>query len=317
MDQKAQIVFRSCLTRKPPTASVIITTFNGESDLRWNLTCLGQQTFRDFEVVICDDGSTDNSITIARQFSSSLTITYLKADNFGGPARGRNNGIAIAAGEYIAFLDVDDWWTPDKLKMSIIELQKGFDLVYHPLYRASKKKRVNSLFKRKIRTRKLTTPIERDLLANGNPIPNSSIVVRKTELIRVMPIDEDRRLIASEDFDMLIRLSRNTEKFKYLRQPLGYYNMSENSLSSGRLRVDSALRVIEKHQEYLDSIGHRTPVWAKVLFSQDRRIPSAERRALLVQVFGSRNTDNVTKLRSLFQLAKLACGKRLDKYSNC
>ena len=64
-----------------------------------------------------------------------LTINYLWNENFGSPARGRNIGITNARGGYIAFLDSDDWWTPDKLAVSIEVLGQGFDLVYHDFFK--------------------------------------------------------------------------------------------------------------------------------------------------------------------------------------
>ena len=116
-----------------PIVTVIIPTFNRPQDLTRCLRSLCEQTFEDFEVLVCDDGSTVDLSGIVDSFSDRLVIRYFKSDNFGGPARPRNLGIKKAKSKYIAFLDSDDWWLPGKLELSIAYLEKGVDLVYHPL----------------------------------------------------------------------------------------------------------------------------------------------------------------------------------------
>jgi glycosyltransferase involved in cell wall biosynthesis len=103
----------------PVSVSVIIPTYNQSKDLNRCLLSLVDQTFKNFEVIICDDGSYDDTKQIVRQFHSKLEIKYLYNANFGGPAHPRNCGIKAAKGEYIAFLDSDDWWCNNKLEFSI------------------------------------------------------------------------------------------------------------------------------------------------------------------------------------------------------
>ena len=93
-------------------------TYNRASELRRCLNSLVIQSFQEFEVLVCDDGSTDNSSRVANSFSDILDVHYHYESNFGGPARPRNVGIKLARSPYIAFLDSDDWWTKDKLAHS-------------------------------------------------------------------------------------------------------------------------------------------------------------------------------------------------------
>jgi len=117
-----------------PYFSVILPTYNRVDKLRLTLQSLKKQTFKDFEVIICDDGSTDNTRELAGDFSKSLNMKYVNNGHWGGPARPRNEGIKIAKGEYIAFLDSDDIWYPNKLefvKKNICDsdiLYHGFDI---------------------------------------------------------------------------------------------------------------------------------------------------------------------------------------------
>jgi glycosyltransferase involved in cell wall biosynthesis len=92
----------------PPYFSVIIPTFNREATIRETLQSVEQQTFRDFEVIVVDDGSSDSTCEIVRSFGSVKLIQQPNA----GPGAARNRGAANAGGRYLAFLDSDDLWFP-------------------------------------------------------------------------------------------------------------------------------------------------------------------------------------------------------------
>lgn len=99
-----------------PQVSVIIPVYNGEKYIAQALDSVFAQTFRDFEIIVIDDGSTDRTESILRQYGDK--IVYLKNDH-GGPASSRNLGISVARGDFIAFLDADDIWLPTKLERQV------------------------------------------------------------------------------------------------------------------------------------------------------------------------------------------------------
>ena len=109
-----------------PLVSVIIPVYNGASYLRAALESVFAQTYRPFEVIVVDDGSVDDSGDIAQSFPE---LRYLRQENQ-GVAAARNNGIDIARGEYFAFLDQDDLWTPEKLRLQMGHLLSHPDLGY-------------------------------------------------------------------------------------------------------------------------------------------------------------------------------------------
>jgi len=98
-----------------PTVSVVITTFNRQDILPRAIQSVLSQTFDDFELIIVDDHSTDGTPDAIRRFDDSR-LTYIRRSENGGLSRSRNAGIAASRGEYVAFLDDDDEWKPDKLK---------------------------------------------------------------------------------------------------------------------------------------------------------------------------------------------------------
>jgi glycosyltransferase involved in cell wall biosynthesis len=114
------------MTEQQPLVSVIIPVYNGARHLRGALESVFAQTYRPFEVIVVDDGSVDDSGIIAQSFPD---VRYIHQPNQ-GVAAARNNGIDVARGEFFAFLDQDDLWTPEKLKLQIDYLLSHPDLGY-------------------------------------------------------------------------------------------------------------------------------------------------------------------------------------------
>jgi len=215
--------------------SVIIPTYNRSFDLKRALTSLIYQSYKSFEVLICDDGSTDNTHEVVTSFSEDLCIKYIKIANSGRPAIPRNLGITQAKGKYIAFLDSDDWWHENKLLLAFECLENGADLVYSDFYKV-----ISLTEKEIVRVRDLKTNITTDLLKNGNAICNSTVVVRKSILDKVGFFNEGHEYIAWEDFDLWLRISKITNRFVHINQPLVYYWFGGGNISTSERTILTA-----------------------------------------------------------------------------
>lgn len=113
-----------------PRVSVIIPVYNTGNYLDEALMSLKKQTLNDIEVIAIDDGSTDNSAEILQEWSSKLDMVILTKKN-AGQAAARNDGLDIAAGDYIYFLDSDDWIDPDTLETCVTECDRNnLDFVF-------------------------------------------------------------------------------------------------------------------------------------------------------------------------------------------
>lgn len=112
-------------TTTDPLVSVVIPVCNGERYLREALESVFAQGHRPIEVIVIDDGSTDNSAEIASSFDS--TVSVIRQQNQ-GPAAARNRGIEASSGEFIAFLDADDLWLPEKLDRQVAHFKAHPDL---------------------------------------------------------------------------------------------------------------------------------------------------------------------------------------------
>ena len=210
-----------------PFFSVIIPTYNSANLIGDTISSVLDQTFSDFELIIIDDGSTDNTKKTVLSFNDNR-ILYKKIENFGGPSKPRNIGISLSKSDWICFLDSDDIWILNKLEFCYKYINPETDFIYHDMLIIGNKSFNRSKY---IRGRQLTSPILNDLLLNGNCITNSSVVVRKKILNKVGNINESRKMIASEDYNTWLKISLISEKFTHIPLVLGNYLDNSNGIS--------------------------------------------------------------------------------------
>ncbi len=213
--------------------SVVVPTYNRADSLNRTISSVLSQTYTYFELLIMDDGSTDNTSEIVQSFGDSR-IQYDWAESSGGPAKPRNRGIYKAKGDWICFLDADDVWYEDKLESCLKFMNKKVDIIYHDLKLYGK---VNFIGRKILRGRALVRPALVDLLINGNAINNSSVVVRKKTLDRVNYINESPDMIASEDYNLWLKIAEISEQFLYIPKVLGGYFVGEGNISNKNMAV--------------------------------------------------------------------------------
>ena len=233
-----------------PQVSIIIPVFNGERFLAQALESALNQTYRDFEIIVVDDGSTDNSKIIVQEFIQKYgdKIRYCYQENQ-GHAISRNKGIKNARGSYIAFLDADDIWQHDKLKkqISFLESHKDFGLIHCARVRIDANDCELPTFP--INPKILSGCIFYPLLLRRAQICTSTVVCRKSCLEHVGTFDEnfpDR--IGGEDRELWLRIAKNY-KVAYIEEPLVKYRCLEQSLSHSRkkeLLIKGRYHVIDK-----------------------------------------------------------------------
>lgn len=233
-----------------PIVSVVIPSYNHAHFIGRALQSVLDQTYQNWEAIIIDNHSQDGTDEVVAKFVDSR-ITLLKINNNGVIAVSRNVGIRAAKGKWIAFLDSDDWWMPRKLELSIEALIAGADLVYHDLYVA--KSMYQTIFKCRLNSTEPRQPMFVALLCEGMSLPNSSVVVSKELLIKIGGENESRDLVAVEDFDTWIRLSRLTEKFVRIGECLGYYWMGGGNSSSAS--AAQCARISALYNQYVNELN--------------------------------------------------------------
>ncbi len=230
--------------------SIIIPTFNQGQFLDRALKSVINQTYTNWEVIIVDNHSSDNTSKIVKSFKNPK-ITYFKIHNNGIIAKSRNAGISAANGKWIAFLDSDDWWANDKLEKCAIYLGNEVDLVYHDLKIIYEKQKL--FRKRSIKSRQLYNPVLIDLLVGGNIISNSSVIVRKSLIEKIGGISENEKLIAAEDYYTWLKIAELTNKFMYVPSAKGFYLIHEQSHSNKDMSIPSRVAIAE----FLDNIDKK------------------------------------------------------------
>ena len=228
-----------------PLISVIIPTFNCEKYIAQTIESVLKQTYRNFEIIVIDDGSTDNTKKVIEKFINSKKLRYIYQKN-SGQSTARNKGIDESSGEYIAFLDADDFWKSEKLEKQVDVLKnKKIGICYTdvefmddktgeiiPVYRNRKH---NQLRRGKIYK----------YLVFYNFIPFAGIMVRKECIEKIGGFD--KKIKMGDDWDLLLRLSVHYE-FDYINEKLLLYRTGRKNQLSTKLeiRFKEQDKIIEK-----------------------------------------------------------------------
>jgi glycosyltransferase involved in cell wall biosynthesis len=209
-----------------PEVSVIIPSYNAGRYLADAVDSVLNQSFRDLEVLIVDDGSTDDTESVARCYGPP--VRYIRQLN-AGVAAARNRGIKESRGRYVAFLDADDTWHRDKLEAQVKALRENPS--HRACYTAFTTVNANLAPLNVTRSSRRAAALE-DLLLRGNVIGSICSVVCERSLFETVG-HFDPSLSQCADWDMWVRMSAHTE-FLYLDVPLVTYrqhatNMSRNA----------------------------------------------------------------------------------------
>jgi len=225
-----------------PIVSVIIPTYNRAYCIKRTIDSVLNQSFKDFDIFVIDNNSIDNTEEIINDYDNPK-INFKKIENNGVIAASRNKGIFLSRSKYIAFLDSDDWWKPDKLKISIGFLEDGNDLICHQLEQVFKTQRNKPSKKYKKYTYKFKKSFFESFLKNGNLIATSSVIVRRDIISRLGGFSECKSISGSEDYDMWFRISSITNKFYVINNNLGYYTHGLDNFSDD-IKLRKALKTL-------------------------------------------------------------------------
>ena len=149
-------------TKLTPIVSIVIPTYNHANFINRSLKSVINQTFKNWEAIVIDNHSTDETEKILRGYTDPR-IRYLKINNDGIIAKSRNLGIEAAKGLWIAFLDSDDWWTEDKLEVCFNNINEKVDFIYHDLELINTKSKF-FFNRKKFKGRELKRPVLKNLL---------------------------------------------------------------------------------------------------------------------------------------------------------
>lgn len=229
--------------------SIIIPAYNTGHLIGNCISSIVSQTIDNWEAIVVNNYSTDNTIDIVRSFNDPR-IRILDFNNNGVIAASRNKGIQNSEGDWICFLDSDDFWEPDKLQ-GVAKYVEDYDFIYHDLAVYSDDG-PDAKFYMKSWSVKESLVFE-DFMINGNPCFNSSVCIRRSLVDKVGFLDESKELVSVEDFDYWIKMAIAGARFKYIPSKLGsYYIGPGNTSSNYKKRIDSIKALYAK---YLDRLA--------------------------------------------------------------
>jgi len=220
--------------------SIVLAVYNGEKTIQETIDSVSKQTFSDFELIIINDGSNDSTLDVV----SKIQDTRIKVFSYpnAGLSVSRNRGIHCAAGEFIAFLDADDLWTPDKLEAQFKALQGNpqaavayswIDLIDE-----------SSQFIRSAARTRATGNVHAKLLLTNFLHTGSNPLIRKEALIQVGGFDES--IFGPDDWDVFLRLAAQYH-FVLVPQVQILYRLTTGSITSNISKIEAAyLQVIER-----------------------------------------------------------------------
>jgi glycosyltransferase involved in cell wall biosynthesis len=240
---------------RQPKVSINLCCYNSERYLRETLDSIINQTFKSWELVIIDDGSSDSTESIIQEYiKKGYPIVYHYHTNK-GLAHSRNEAFKRSNGEFIAFIDHDDLWLPDKLEkqLSVFENDPAIDFVYSNC-------RVHDTIRNKKRSFLRGKQPQGDVFEEFlryYPAVISTVVIRRVALLS---LDEyfDNKLRYAEEFDVFMRVLMRS-RAAYVNEQLAIYRVHPNmaSIKLDLKKEDEILYVIDKLRKCMPSFDNK------------------------------------------------------------
>ena len=225
-----------------PQISVVIPAYNAARWIAETVESVLAQTFQDFEIIVVDDGSTDETAAAVARFKRVKCLYQVN----GGLSSARNTGIRAAMGEYIAFVDADDLWLHDKLdaQMALLK-QTGLAWVYSDAYAFDSETRSPLFVFSKMRNQHDGDVLQSLLLEDFIPMPTP--ILKRHVFDEVGFFTEDTTLHSAEDWDMWLRTAARYP-VGFVKRPLAMYRVHPTSMIQSALPAvlyNANLNVIE------------------------------------------------------------------------
>jgi glycosyltransferase involved in cell wall biosynthesis len=227
----------------PGLVSVVIPAYNAGPFIADAVQSALAQSYRPLEIVVTDDGSTDGTATVLKQFGSAIQVV---SQPNGGLASARNSAVRASRGEFVAFLDADDTWHPDKIarQVAAISSDNACGVVHTAASFVDGNRRPVDRKRHPWHERPFRGRCSAELIAH-NTIVVSSVLMRR----HLMPADGFRPFYGCEDWDLWLRVSAHAD-FAYVDEPLTQYRVHQSNMSSNVPRMlESSIGVLRAFAE--------------------------------------------------------------------
>jgi len=288
---------------RAPTVSVIIPAYNTASYIADTLDSVYAQTYKDFEVIVINDGSPDSDTLEQVLAPYGGRVLYLKQENR-GLAGARNTGIRHARGEYLAFLDSDDCWLPDYLasQLKLFEETPSLDVVYSNAEHFGDPALNGKTY---MQTCPSNGPVTLEsLIREDCQVLVSCSVARKQVVVDAGLFDESLRCV--EDYDLWLRILHRGGKIAYRKKVLGRFRSRPDSLSKDRMKMlETLVGVYEKAERTLEVSAETRAVLRKKLAKEQANLELARGKRSLSAGDFDRARESLKRADVFWRSAKL------------
>lgn len=234
--------------------SIIMVTYNFSKFIVESINSVLRQSFRNFELVVVDDESTDNTFNLLEQYSHLSNFSLIKHCHTGNLNILRNSGLSISKGDFIAFIDADDIWFEKKLELQMVYID-NYDMICSNAEIVNEKGDV--YIPKCFQNFNRDVDINLSLLVNCNYIFNSSVLFKKSIFKEVGLFDETKG-VKVEDYPFWLKVAEK-HRIRFIDKPLIKYRRHPNQLSfindTERIRLLlDALLIRKKYFDYPDVI---------------------------------------------------------------
>jgi glycosyltransferase involved in cell wall biosynthesis len=228
--------------------SVILPVYNAKETIGSTVNSVLKQTYRNFELIIINDGSVDASYEIISHYLDKRIRILNNSSNL-GVAESRNIAIRSAKGKYISFIDSDDTWTPDKLEVQYRASQQERDATV--IFSNYFIKKYDKVYDANIKFSSERKFLYSDLLHGGNKIGMLTAIVKREALGEKNIF----RSIGHEDYDFWLRVLGNGAYAHFVNQKLAYYNAGVSGISSNKIKSAQWTWQIYRNQPKVSWVG--------------------------------------------------------------
>lgn len=229
-----------------PFFSIIIPTYNRANTIKRCLDSVISQTYRSWEAIVVDNFSEDNTEEIISSICDNR-IHYYKNHNYGIISVSRNFAIERAKGDWICFLDSDDYWDVTKLE-KIFPHTRNYDLIYHGYKTNSSGDYIVKKNKKLFYTVK--QPTVAYVLQRSDPFSPTCTAV-SAQLLGSIRFDESKQMFAIEDYDFFLQLMRKAPRVKNLKKYLAFYDESTGISHNQSRHLDRSRIIYAKYRDEL------------------------------------------------------------------
>ncbi|WP_067841028.1 glycosyltransferase family 2 protein [Amphibacillus sediminis] len=218
-------------SRQKSMVSVITPSFNAEATIENTINSVLNQTYENWEMIIIDDASTDDTVTIVEKYmNKDKRVKLIKHHRNKGAAHARNSGLEKAIGQFVAFLDSDDRWKPEKLEKQLSFMQSNSLAFSFTSYNQISTYKTGDKRIQKVNAPSVVT--YHDLL-KSNVIGCLTVMVNVEKTGPLQMVD----IRARQDYALWLELTRKGYNAYGLEEPLADYYIRKNSLSSNKLKM--------------------------------------------------------------------------------